>query len=82
MFRAWGADIINMSIAPEAALAREAGIPYAVLALSTDYDCWRTGTEPVSFDKVMEVFHQNIHKVKSVLRNAVANFRTDTSGWL
>jgi 5'-methylthioadenosine phosphorylase len=77
MFRLWGADIINMSIGPEAALAREAGIPYAVLALSTDYDSWRTGEEPVSFESVMDVFRQNTNKVKSVLRDAIANFRTD-----
>ena len=39
MFRMWGADVINMSVAPEAALANEAGIPYAAVAMSTDYDC-------------------------------------------
>ena len=39
MFRIWGADIINMSIAPEVTLANEANIPYAAIAMSTDYDC-------------------------------------------
>ena len=47
MFRAWGADVINMSIAPECILANEIGIPYAAVALSTDYDCWKTDEEPV-----------------------------------
>ncbi len=41
MFRAWGADVINMSIAPEATLAKEAGIPYAAIAMSTDFDSWK-----------------------------------------
>lgn len=40
MFRAWGADVVNMSIAPECILANEAGIKYAALAMSTDYDSW------------------------------------------
>jgi len=48
MFRFWGADVINMSIAPEAILANEAGIQYAAVAMSTDYDCWKQDEEPVS----------------------------------
>jgi 5'-methylthioadenosine phosphorylase len=47
MFRQWGADVINMTIVPEIVLARELGIPYANVALSTDYDCWREDTEHV-----------------------------------
>ena len=42
MFRIWGADVINMSVAPECVLANEMGIPYAAVAMSTDYDCWKT----------------------------------------
>src|SRR3990167_6682486 len=42
MFQNWGADVINMSIAPEAILANEMSIPYAVIAMSTDYDCWKS----------------------------------------
>jgi 5'-methylthioadenosine phosphorylase len=41
MFRILGADIVNMSIATETVLAREAEIPYAAIAMSTDYDSWR-----------------------------------------
>ncbi|MBU0762124.1 MAG: MTAP family purine nucleoside phosphorylase, partial [Candidatus Altiarchaeota archaeon] len=40
MFRLWGADVINMSVATEVALANELKIPYAAVAMSTDYDCW------------------------------------------
>jgi len=67
MFRSWGADIINMSIAPEAALANESGIPYAAVAMSTDYDCWRSTGEVVSWEEVLKVFNENSDKVKNLL---------------
>jgi len=41
MHRQWGGDVIGMTCMPEAKLAREAEIAYALVALSTDYDCWR-----------------------------------------
>lgn len=63
MFRAWGADVINMSIAPEAILANELGIPYGTIAMSTDYDCWKTDEEPVSWKEILEIFNQNVHNV-------------------
>ena len=67
LFRLWGADLINMSTAPEVILANEASIPYATIALSTDYDCWKTDTEPVTWEKVFEVFNQNVHNVTELL---------------
>lgn len=71
MFRAWGADIINMSIAPEAMLANEAGIPYAAVAMSTDYDCWKEDEEPVSWDDILAVFNKNADKVKTLLTTVI-----------
>lgn len=71
MFRAWGADIINMSVATEAALAVEAGIPYAAVAMSTDYDCWKTDEEPVSWDAILAVFNENAKKVTTLLIDAI-----------
>lgn len=67
MFRLWGAEVINMTTAPEAILANEAGIPYAAAAMSTDYDCWKEEEEPVSWEKVLEVFAQNVKKVTDLL---------------
>jgi len=67
MFRSWGADVINMSIAPECALANEAGIPYAAVAMSTDYDCWKEDEEPVTWQGVLEIFAQNVEKVTNLL---------------
>ena len=72
MFRAWGADIINMSIAPECALANEAGIPYATVAMSTDYDCWKQDEEPVTWDQIVAIFEQNVEKVVRLLVHAIA----------
>jgi hypothetical protein len=63
MFRVWGADVINMSIAPEAALANEAKIPYAAVAMSTDYDCWKNDEAPVTWEAVLEIFKANVEKV-------------------
>jgi len=67
MFRVWGGDVINMSVAPEAALANEAGIPYAAVAMSTDYDCWKTDEEPVAWEEILKVFGKNVEKVTKLL---------------
>lgn len=71
MFRAWGADVINMSIAPEAMLANEAQIPYAAVAMSTDYDCWKEDEAPVSWEEILTVFNQNADSVKNLLLKAI-----------
>jgi 5'-methylthioadenosine phosphorylase len=67
MFRSWGADVINMSIAPEASLANEAGIPYAVIAMATDYDSWKADEEPVTWENVLKVFEENVRHVTNLL---------------
>lgn len=67
MFRLWGADVINMSTAPEAILANEAGIPYAAVAMSTDYDCWKTDEAPVTWGDVLKVFNENVSHVIDLL---------------
>jgi len=77
MFRAWGADVINMSIAPEAALANEAGIPYAVIAMSTDYDCWKEDEEPVTWEAVLTIFQQNVEKVTKLLTRVLPTLYKD-----
>jgi 5'-methylthioadenosine phosphorylase len=71
MFRMWGADVINMSVAPEAILANELGIPYAAVAMSTDYDCWKEDEKPVSWDEILHVFNQNVDKVIKLLTNVI-----------
>ena len=71
MFRSWGADIINMSISTETILANEAEIPYAAVAMSTDYDCWRAGEAPVTWEEVLKVFKENSARVTILLKNVI-----------
>jgi 5'-methylthioadenosine phosphorylase len=71
MFRAWGADVINMSTAPECILANEFAIPYATIAMATDYDCWKQEEEPVTWEAVMKTFQANAEKVKALLAEVI-----------
>jgi len=71
MFRAFGADVINMSIATECALAAEAGLPYAAVAMSTDYDCWKTDEPPVNWQEIVTIFNENAERVTNVLVDVI-----------
>ena len=75
MFRIWGADVINMSIATETILANEVGIPYAAVAMSTDYDCWKEDETPVTWDEILEIFGKNVNNVIALLTNAIKKIR-------
>lgn len=67
MFRLLGGDIINMSTVPEAVLAREAAMHYALIAMSTDYDCWRKATKAVDARMIFETMSKNVAKVEKIL---------------
>lgn len=77
MFRQWGADVINMSIAPECILANEAEVPYAAIALSTDYDSWKSDEEPVSWDIILETFKKNLEKLNQIIIKTIESFSYD-----
>lgn len=68
VYRSWGVSVIGMTAMPEAKLAREAQLPYATLALATDYDCWHESEEDVSVEAVVAVMKRNV----TVARAAVA----------
>lgn len=53
LYRQWGADVIGMTALPEAKLAREAELPYALIGMVTDYDCWRESEAPVEVSEVI-----------------------------
>lgn len=53
LYRQWGCDVIGMTAMPEAKLAREAELPYALVGMVTDYDCWRTGEEAVEVSAII-----------------------------
>jgi 5'-methylthioadenosine phosphorylase len=66
LYRQWGGEVIGMTGMPEARLAREAELPYAMLAMVTDYDCWREGDE-VGVQDVLSVMRGNV----SIARHAL-----------
>jgi 5'-methylthioadenosine phosphorylase len=59
LYRDWGADVIGMTAMPEAKLAREAELPYALIGMVTDYDCWRESEAPVEVAEVIAQMHKN-----------------------
>lgn len=72
LFRSWGVDVIGMTNLPEARLAREAELPYATVALATDYDCWHKSEESVSVAAVLAVLQQNVKTSQAILRTVLS----------
>jgi 5'-methylthioadenosine phosphorylase len=71
LYRAWGADIIGMTALPEAKLAREAEMCFAVLACSTDYDCWHESHEDVTADMIVANLLRNVEASRRAVRTAL-----------
>ena len=71
LYRSWGADIIGMTALPEAKLAREAEICYAILACSTDYDVWHDTHEDVSAEMIVANLLRNVQLSRSAVRLAL-----------
>ena len=71
LYRAWGADVIGMTALPEAKLAREAEICYAVIACVTDYDCWHRSHDAVTAEMIISRLRQNIDTAKRIIRLVV-----------
>lgn len=67
LYRSWGADVIGMTAMPEARLAREAGMCYAMLAMVTDYDVWHETEEDVTVEAVQRVLHDNVEVGRSMI---------------
>jgi 5'-methylthioadenosine phosphorylase len=72
MFQQWGAHTINMTTCPEVTLAKELGMPYASIAIVTDYDCWREhGEQHVDVESVFKMFRSSLDKVTKLILNSV-----------
>lgn len=71
LYRSWGADIINMSALPESKLAREAGICYQMVCMSTDYDCWRDVGEHVTAEMIISNLSRNAENARKVILDLV-----------
>jgi 5'-methylthioadenosine phosphorylase len=67
LYRSWGCHIIGMTGMPEAKLAREAELPYALVGMVTDYDCWREGEEAVDVAQVIAQLGANADKARSMV---------------
>lgn len=67
LYRSWGVSVIGMTAMPEAKLAREAELPYATIALATDYDCWHESEADVSVEAVLMVLRQNVGTAKRIV---------------
>jgi 5'-methylthioadenosine phosphorylase len=70
-FRAMGWHVVNMTGYPEAVLAAELDLPYATIALVTDYDAGVDGHAPVTMDAVFAVMHRNVARVRELLIAAI-----------
>lgn len=70
-FRSWGMSLIGMTTSPEAFLAREAELCYAVMAHVTDYDVWHVSESPVSVELVIQTLNKNTEIAQEAVRNLV-----------
>ncbi len=71
LYRSWQAGVINMSTLPEAKLAREAEMCYAVICMSTDYDCWKEDEEHVTVEMVVNNLNKNAANAKALIKELV-----------
>lgn len=71
LYRQWGCDVIGMTNMPEAKLAREAEMPYATVAMVTDFDCWHPDHDSVTVDQVVRVLTSNADKARALLKRVV-----------
>jgi 5'-methylthioadenosine phosphorylase len=69
LYRSWGASVIGMTAMPEAKLAREAELPYAIVAMVTDYDCWHPDHDHVTVDAVVKVLTANAEHARRLIMN-------------
>ena len=67
LYRAWGCSVIGMTAMPEAKLAREVELPYAIVAMVTDYDCWHEDHGHVTVDQVVKIMHGNAENARKLI---------------
>lgn len=68
LYRSWGCSVVGMTAMPEAKLAREAELPYALIAMVTDYDCWHPDHDSVTVEAVVKVLHANSANARKLVR--------------
>jgi len=68
LYRSWGCSVIGMTAMPEAKLAREAELPYAIVAMVTDFDCWHPDHDAVTVETVVRVLNENADKARAIVK--------------
>jgi len=68
LYRSWGCSVIGMTAMPEAKLAREAEIPYGLVAMVTDFDCWHPAHDHVTVDQVVKVLTENADTARALVK--------------
>jgi len=79
VYRTWGMSIVGMTAAPEAFLAREAEMCYAVMAHITDYDVWHISEAPVTVEMVIKILNRNTTAAQEAVRNLVKTMDPERS---
>jgi 5'-methylthioadenosine phosphorylase len=79
LYRAWGCDVIGMTAMPEAKLAREAELPYALIGMVTDYDCWKEEEAPVEASTVIARLGANAATARSLVERLAASLPDERS---
>jgi 5'-methylthioadenosine phosphorylase len=71
LYRSWGCDVVGMTNMPEAKLAREAELPYASVAMVTDYDCWHPDHDHVDVASIIRVLNENVAHARALLKRVI-----------
>ena len=79
LYRSWGCSVIGMTAMPEAKLAREAELPYAIVAMVTDYDCWHPDHDSVTVDAVVKVMKGNAANARKLIVAVAAKLGPERS---
>ena len=77
LYRSWDCSVIGMTAMPEAKLAREAELPYAIVGMVTDYDCWHDDHDSVTVDAVIKVMQQNAANARRLIQAVASKLGPD-----
>lgn len=77
LYRSWKADVINMTTAPEVIICNELSLPYASIAICTEYDSWRTDTPSPTPSEIMEIIDANRDRLIQILTHAIKKLKSD-----
>lgn len=79
LYRSWGCDVIGMTAMPEAKLAREAQLPYALLGMVTDYDCWKESGDVVNVETIIAQLNANADAARLTIELLVRSLPSERS---